>query len=74
MAKKKVPVDHGFYVRLVTAGHGSPCGRLWFTAIRPGKRPPNLVRYLRHVSADPAVRVASITAATQTKRKEYDLR
>lgn len=65
---KKPATDHGFFVRLVTAGHGSPCGRFWFKAERPGRRPPNLVRWLRHVQADPAVRVASITPAKQARR------
>ena len=69
MPSKKPAVQHGFYVRLVTAGHGSPCGRYWFNTDRPRKRPPNLVRFLRHVGADPAVRVVSVTPATQPKKE-----
>ena len=70
MPSKNPAVQHGFFVRLVTNDpRRLPAGRYWFNAARPRKRPRNLERFLRHVGADPAVRVVSVTPATQPKKE-----
>jgi len=63
---KKVPVDHGFMVRLVDS-LGRPAGARWFDTTKAGKRPPNLIKFLHH--PDPYLRVASVRPAKQSQRR-----
>lgn len=67
---KKVPVDHGFVVRLFDL-KGRPAGSRWFDAPRPGRRTPNLIEFLSH--PDPYLHVASVRPIKRSQRRSYGI-